>query len=147
MGFTPEEYTYKLTFSGTELDGLIMSTTSCTVGEWQDMLRMSSSDDPTRTTAQLADNNDRIANLFLDNVKSWNLEIPAGKPVPISLDGFRAVSNRHGGMMITAWQKSMSEVPTNSPSESSDGALSPEQSLGLASELEDLPNWKPPTSS
>lgn len=141
MGFTPDMPVYKLSFEGTELDGLIVRTNPCTIEEWNDMLR---DQGVQKTGNEVADANDRATEKFLKYVVSWNLEIPAGVPTPLTVEGFNKLGTRHGAMIITAWQRAMTEVPTNSRPGSSSGEVSPEQQLGLVSSSESLPSWNEP---
>lgn len=141
-GFTPDATVYRLNFEGTELDGLIVRTSSCTIAEWNNMLR---SAPDTVSARDLADGNDRMTEMFLKYVVSWNLEIPAGEPVPLTLQGFNQLGTRHGALILSSWQKAMTEVPTNSRPASSSGEISPEQQLGLVSSSESLPNWNEPS--
>lgn len=136
-GFTPEETVYRLNFEGTELEGLSVRTKSCTIAEWNNMLRASPD---TVTAKDLADGNDRMTEMFLNYVVSWNLEIPAGTPTPLTLQGFNQLGTRHGALILNFWQKAMTEVPTTSRPASSSGEISPEQRLGLVSSSESLPN-------
>jgi hypothetical protein len=141
MGFTPEPTVYKLSFDGTELDGLIVRTNSCTIDEWNAMLRGQEAQTNGR---EIADANDKYTGIFLKYVVSWNLEIPVGTPVPLTLEGFNKLGTRHGALIISAWQRAMTEVPTTSRPVSSSGEISPEQQLGLVSSSESLPNWNEP---
>lgn len=141
MGFTPDTPVYKLNFEDTELDGLIVRTNPCTIAEWNEMLRGQGEQ---KNGKEVADANDKATEKFLQYVVSWNLEIPAGTPVPITVEGFNKLGTRHGAMIITAWQRAMTEVPTNSRPGSSSGEVSQEQQLGLASSSESLPSWNEP---
>jgi hypothetical protein len=141
MGFTPDMPVYRLNFEDTELDGLIVRTNPCTIEEWNEMLRGQGEQNNGK---EVADANDKATEKFLQYVVSWNLEIPAGTPVPITVDGFNKLGTRHGAMIITAWQRAMTEVPTNSRPGSSSGEVSQEQQLGLVSSSESLPSWNEP---
>ena len=146
MGFTPDStQVYRLSFDGTELDGLVVRTNACTIAEWNAMLRSNDGDGVKLTAKDMADGNDRMTEMFLKYLASWNLEIPAGTPVPATVEGFNQLGTRHGAMILSAWQRAMTEVPTNSTSGSSSGDSSPEQQLGLATSSESLPNWNEPS--
>lgn len=142
MGFTPDPAVYRLNFEGTELDGLIIRTNSCTIQEWNAMLR--GQEEQQRSGKDIADANDKYTEMFLKYVVSWNLEIPAEVPVPLTIEGFNKLGTRHGAMIIAAWQRAMTEVPTTSRPGSSSGEISQEQQLGLVSSSESLPNWSEP---
>lgn len=144
MGFTPEPTIFKLVFEeGTPLHGLTVRATSCTVGEWHEML----SEAGVRLSGKEAvESNNKYAQKFLEHVVSWDLEIPAGHPVPLTLDGWNLLDNSHSNAIIAAWQVAMISVPKISRRESPSGETSAEHSLDLASLSESLPNWNPPNS-
>lgn len=143
-GFTPQmNSVYKLVFPGTELDGLEIRTKPCSIREWNEMLR--GPEETVSTRRDIADGNDRMTEMFLSYTVSWNLEIPEGTPTPLTLEGFNQLGTRHGAMIISAWQRAMTEVPTNSRPELSFGDSSPEQELGLVATSESLPSWSEPS--
>lgn len=143
MGFTPEPTILKLVFADdTPLHGLVVRAKPCTVGEWNELLERSGTPTSGRDTVEA---NNWVAELFLQHVVSWDLEIPAGSPVPLTLEGWNKVDNSHANMIIGAWQVAMISVPKTSKSESPDGEISEEQQLGLANLSESLPNWVPPS--
>jgi hypothetical protein len=144
VGFTPKKETLVLRFDpDTPLHGLVVKTKPCTVGEWNEMLRMGS--DKKSSGGEVADANDQVAQLFLDHVIEWDLEIPEGHPVPLTLEGWRTIDHRHAGIMITAWQLAMVGVPKLLNGNSDNGRTSEEQSLDLAKLSESLPSWNSPS--
>lgn len=145
MGFTPKSTVLKLVFEeGTPLHGLTVRARPCTVGEWNDMLAWA--DEKHNSSSEVRSANDRVAALFLEHVIEWDMEIPEGSPVPLTLEGWRLIDNDHADILITAWQMAMVGIPKTSKSESSAGATSAEQQLELASLSESLPSWNPPSS-
>lgn len=145
MGFTPKPTILKLVFEeDTPLHGLTVKARPCTVGEWNDMLDWADEKHSSSTEVHAA--NDRVAALFIEHIVEWDLEIPEGTPVPITLDGWHKIDNGHADILITAWQVAMVGIPKTSKSESSSGAASEEQQLDLASLSESLPSWNPPSS-
>jgi hypothetical protein len=146
VGFTPKSTVLKLVFDeDTPLHGLTVRAKPCTVGEWNDMLIWSA--EQRKNAADVAAANDRITELFLHYVVDWDLEIPEGNPVPITLEGWRTIDNNFADLIITAWQVAMVGIPKTSKSESPAGGTSAEQQLDLESISESLPNWNPPSSS
>ena len=144
MGFTPKPTILKLVFDeDTPLHGLTVRARPCTVGEWNDMLLWSAEKHTNQTEVAAA--NDRIASLFLEHVVEWDMEIPEGVPVPLTLEGWRTIDNDHADILITAWQMAMVGIPKSSKKNSPDGETSEEQSLDLASLSESLPSWKSPS--
>lgn len=144
MGFTPKSTILKLVFEeDTPLHGLTVRARSCTVGEWNDMLTWSA--EKHTNPKDVAEANDRIAALFLEHVVDWDMEIPEGHPVPVTLEGWRMIDNDHADILITAWQMAMAGVPKSSKNSSGSGETSAEQSLDLASLSESLPSWNSPS--
>jgi hypothetical protein len=150
MGFTPEPEILKIVFEkDTSLDGLEIRARCATIREWQQMLTDSGSGP--RPAADVAKSNDEVAKKFLSYVLDWNLEFPdenkVMQPAPVSYESWEKFSARQGAIIISQWQRAMTEVPTSSSEESSDGETSLEQLLGMGSELDSLPSWNPPTPS
>ena len=136
MGFTPETQIYKLTFRGTDLDGLEVRIGECTVGEFS------------RMVTPIADggmNDKEGLDLLLKYLKSWNLEIPAGTPVPLTDEGVRSIPLPLLNKLNRAWTVAMAEVPDPLGRQSRNGASSEEASLGMASSSESLGNWPTPS--
>ena len=132
MGFTPEPTTIKLNFKDTELDGLEVVTKSCSVKEFNQFIRLSMTD-ITRGENPAA-SNEEIEKLFASKLVSWNLEIPAGRPVPTTLAGIRSLETNIFSRILLAWQRGLTTVPTRSQPPSKNGALperSEESMLGL----------------
>jgi hypothetical protein len=143
MGFTPQSTILKLTFEeGTPLHGLTVRMTSCTIGQWNDMLIWSG--EQTRVASEVATANERVAQLFLDHLVSWDLEIPAGTPVPTTMDGWKSLDQNFADLLITAWQVAMVSIPKSLPRELNSGETSREQSLDLENLSASLPSWTPP---
>lgn len=143
VAFTPEPTIFKLVFDeGTPLHGLTIRAKSCTIGEWHQML---SDTGVAMTGAEAVQANDKYAQMFLDHVVEWDLEIPAGHPVPLTVEGWNTIQKEHGEMIIAAWQVTMIAVPKISKNGSPVGGISAEQSLDLASLSESLPNWNEPS--
>ena len=144
MGFTPKSEILKLVFEeGTPLHGLVVRVKPCTVGEWNDMLRWSA--EKKANGGEVAEANDRVTQLFLDHVVEWDMEIPEGVPVPLTLEGWAKIDNNHAGILITAWQLAMVGIPKISKGNSENGKTSEEQSLDLAKLSESLPSWNSPS--
>ena len=145
MGFTPEPSILKIVFDeDTPLHGLVIRARACTIGQWNEMLRWGDTSER-KTTKDTADGNEKISRLLLEHIVEWNLEIPAGHPVPITEEGWNKLDNSWGASIVAAWQYAMVGVPTILPKGSSSGETSAEQSLGLANISESLPNWPGPS--
>jgi hypothetical protein len=143
VGFTPEPTILKIVFDeDTPLHGLVIRARPCTIGEWNQLL--SGADDEIKTGKERVENEDKLASVFLEHAVSWDLEIPPGTPVPLTLDGWHTLERSWGNLIITAWQFAMVGIPKTSENGSSSGVPLEEASLGLASISESLPNWEGP---
>jgi hypothetical protein len=146
MGFRPEPTIYNIGFEGTALDGLKVRMSCCTLGEYNEMQRaVFAGGEPdeegnVRLTPELLQANDRIVELFLNHLVSWNLEDIAGRPVPTTREGLDLQERTMVGQLISAWQTAMVEIPKPPSSPSNNGATSEEQSLGLDSISENQSN-------
>ncbi len=144
MAFTPGRVLYELDFTGTELDGLTVEAASSTVGGLFTMSEMIDGlgelPDPDDTKAgpeQLARYAGAMAQLrklietFAEVLDSWDLEIPAGRPVSPDVDGMLKLQPRHMLMIINAWKAAVSQVPADLGKDSIGGAPSPVASLPM----------------
>lgn len=139
MGFRPEVTIYNIDFKDSSLEGLEMRASACTVGEYNKMLKAAVSD--TGITEQTIEDNEWILNLFVDYLVSWNLDHPiTGEPVPATLEGLVSLERPVVAQIIAAWQVALVTIPKPSKPSSSSGETSPEESLGLGSASESLPN-------
>jgi hypothetical protein len=144
VAFTPEPTILKLVFDeSTPLHGLTVKMRPCTVGEWHNML---SKGDMSVTSQEAVNINNEIAQVFIDHLVEWDLEIPAGHPVEHNLEGWNTIENGHSNLLMSAWQVAMIQVPKSWRTNSDDGKTSEEQSLDLAKLSESLPSWKEPNS-
>lgn len=143
VAFTPEPTVLKLVFEeGTPLHGLTVRARPCTVGEWHEIL---SQESVASSGPEAVEINNKVAAIFLAHVISWDLEIPAGNPVPLTMEGWNSIDNSHSNMLIAAWQIAMLGIPKSSKKTSSDGSSSVESSLELESLSSSLPNWTSPS--
>lgn len=151
MGFRPEPTVYKLTFDGTALDGLTVRASACSVAEYTEMIRISTTQQAPIDTSQLKTpediqrvseeiqrrsdevvrNNDRLLELFANHLVSWDLEDLAGREVPPTREGIDASERPLINQLIQAWQVALVSIPNPSSNDSSSGKISEEQSLGL----------------
>jgi hypothetical protein len=151
MGFRPEPTVYKLTFEGTALDGLTVRASACSVAEYTEMIRITTTQQAPIDTSQLKTpediqrvsaeiqkrseevvrNNDRMLELFATHLVSWDLEDMAGRVVPPTRDGIDSQERPLINQLIQAWQVALVSIPNPSKPDSSDGKISEEQSLGL----------------
>jgi hypothetical protein len=128
MVFIPEPTEYTLKFEGTDLEGLEVVMSACSVEEYNMLLRLAGAK---MTTDDAAGANEKIVALFLSHLIKWNLGGKDKKPVPRTKEGLLRQENRLMTKMLTAWQVAMVTVDIPLPIKSQNGALSEEQSLGL----------------
>lgn len=126
MGFTPETTTIKLNFSGSALEGLEVVTHSVSVGVYNKLIGGES--------LSVFDSNAQILDQFLTALVSWNLEVPAGRPVPKTKKGVERIESNTLSEILSAWMVALTSVPTKYPTRSN-GTRPPnrleESSLGL----------------
>ena len=125
MGFTPETTTYRLTFDGTDLDGLIVELESVSVGVMLDLLALADTakDNPASTA--------KFFDTLGDALIEWNLEIPAGNPIPADRTGVRRLTAPHAMTLVKAWASAMQDVPAPLDQPSTGGSPSAVVSLPM----------------
>jgi len=142
MGFRPEPTIYNLTFQGTALDGLNVRMSCCTISENAEMIKAAVAGDDgdgnTHITADVLKDNDRVLEIFINHLVSWNLEDLAGQPVPTNREGVDMQERTLIAQLMGAWQVSMMNVPNPLPPGSSSGGTSEEASLDLGSSSTNL---------
>jgi hypothetical protein len=104
MGFELNSPEYRLTFEGTDLDGLIVQVQSVSVGTMLDLIELADAD--TRKAADIAHMFDTLG----DALVSWNLE-RKGVPVPADRTGVRSLGAPEAMTLIKAWSSVMQDVP------------------------------------
>jgi hypothetical protein len=147
VAFTPTRVLYELDFAGTELDGLTVSACSADIG-WVlglstmidamgDMPDPDDEDATDLTPGKAARYGAAMASMsklvedFARVLDSWDLEIPAGTPIPATVEGLHRLDPRHLMMIVKAWQQAVSQVPADLGKDSPGGAPSPVASLPM----------------
>jgi hypothetical protein len=142
MGFRPEPTIYKLSFSGTALDGLTVRASCCSMREYNEMIL----DAVGTSDGSVADKNARLVQIFSKHLVEWDLEDPrTGETVPTTVEGIESQESAMMNQIISAWQIALVSVPPNLKVPSSDGGTSPEQSLDLAAASESQQSWPKPS--
>lgn len=145
MAFTPPETIYVLDFAGTELDGLTVEARSSDIGgvlALSEMIDgMGDVPDPEDAASVTPEKLARYAKAMgllykiIDTYSrvlvSWDLEIPAGNPVPATAEGMHRLNTRHLMMIVKAWQQAVSQVPADLGKDLPGGGPSPEASLPM----------------
>ncbi len=142
MGFRPEKTVYTLRFEDTFLNGLIIRVGCPTVAEFNEMLRWQAA-----TTTDVANNNDKATQRFLDYLREWNLENPRdgepreegddrpqlrdGEPTPHTLEGCSLHEQVVIREILTQWQKAIAGISEELGKGSMNGSDSLERSLGM----------------
>lgn len=129
MGFRPEPKQYRLTFDGTELDGLEVVMGSVSVREFNEMIRLSMANGISEEAIAA---NDRVLELFAQHIVSWNLEDAKGKPVKTDLETVLGTDRSIIGQVVTGWQVALVTVPNPSKGDSPNGEISPSDLEALA---------------
>jgi hypothetical protein len=104
VGFQRKTTTYRLTFEGTDLDGLVVTVRSVSVGAMLDLVGLAEAD--TRKAADIAHMFDTLG----DALDSWNLE-DGGVPVPADRTGVRSLGVPEAMALVKAWSNVMQDVP------------------------------------
>ncbi|MDQ7910263.1 hypothetical protein RB614_37795 [Phytohabitans sp. ZYX-F-186] len=95
-------------------------------GEFLDGLRIA----PVMSADEI-EKRDRSYELFASRLVEWNLETAPGKPLPMSLDGMRALDWTWGRDLIRAWVKAVSGVSDPLGQPSTDGGPSEVASIPM----------------
>lgn len=133
MVFIPEPTTYKLNFKETDLAGLEVEMTACSVEEYSMLLRVSGQK---MTGPEASKANDEILDMFIDHLIKWNLGGKDKKIVPRTRASISKLENRLVTRLIAAWQVAMITVDIPLQIASPNGELSEEASLGLGNASE-----------
>ncbi len=126
MGFKPREKLYRLDFTDTELDGLVVRTRAISTDQFYAL------DDLVRETKGNVEFVKALSPELVAVVKDWNLENDDDTPVPITLEGLLGrFEFKDVATIVEAWLDAMSGVPAPLDQPSTDGALSLVESLPM----------------
>lgn len=140
MGFVPEPRRYRLAFSDGSLAGLEVLAKSVTVGEFLEMTGLGETEALGGVTLpEGAPVRPTMLARFAECLVSWNLG-PEGSPLPCTPETLRGLEVWVTRAMVQAWLEAVSGVPPPLPQASSNGQLSEEASLQLASASGSLPS-------
>lgn len=130
-GFKPQRKTYKLDFSGTDLDGLEVIVGSVPIGtllELQETYEKLGSQNGTAESGKVLR---ELFAIFTRALKSWNLLDEDDQPVPVSLDGALSQDADLVLAVIKAWGAAMGSVPAPLAGGSRSGEPALEASLQM----------------
>lgn len=114
MGYKRKRKVYKLDFSGTEYEGLEVSLTGLTTGEYLEFVSLSASSEDANETEQML-------KFFARHLTSWNLEDEDDKPVPATYEGVTSNDLTMSMFIMHAWTDALVGVPSTTEKKSSDG--------------------------
>ena len=146
MGYVPKRTLYKLDFSKTELAGLEVTTKSASMDVLLEVLSLADLVGEGGLKNVTPEQLDTVFSLFDQVLHSWNVETEGGNPVPATKAGLLSQDPEFVMAVISAWATEMTQAPPPLPGESSSGATSKEEALGLASLSSSLPSSSAPTS-
>jgi hypothetical protein len=101
MGFRPKRSVFKLDFSGTEYEGLEITTRSIPMSLMLDILATVAAQDPSATR--------HVAATFAYALESWNVVDDDDQPVPADLDGLLSQEPSFVNAVIASWVAAMAE--------------------------------------
>lgn len=115
MGFVVEPDLIRITHE--DYPGLEVVASSCSLGELDGLQKATRGIDVTALKPghpdvdRAYDVTDKALRMFLEHVQSWNLEQPAGVPVPVTMDGLLSLKiPKLPLLLLAAWQEGMGEV-------------------------------------
>lgn len=124
MGYVPKRKTYTLDFKGTDFEGLEVCMRSLNTGQYMDLWEA-------KEEAESGGETGRVLHLLAEQLIAWNVEDEAGRPVPATLDGVKALDLDLNLAVVNAWTTAMAGVPAPLERSSDSGGPSLEASLPM----------------
>lgn len=117
---------YKLDFSGTEYDGLVVKAGGLTTGEYLEIIGLAVPDESDESAET-----DKMLQMFAKHLKSWNLisEDDDDTPVPATYEGLKSNDLAMNTAIINAWTTAIGQVSEETAGKSSDTSPAPEESI------------------
>lgn len=128
-GFVYDDDQYRLRFEDPRFDGLEVLMSSLTIGQITDLTKLTAaaeSKDEKEAVAAF----DQLVSMLAAGLVSWNLERPAGTPVPATEEGIRRQPIRLVLSIVWAWMEGVGGVPLD---------FEPTLNGGLSQEAGSLP--------
>ena len=126
MGFKPREKIYTLDFSGTELDGLLITTVPISAEQFYAVSEIA---DASKNNSEFVKG---LTPEFISVVREWNLENEDDTPVPVTAEAlFRRLEFKDVTVILDAWLEAMVGVSSPLDQPSSGGDLSLVESLPM----------------
>jgi hypothetical protein len=114
MAFQRKRKTYRLDFSGTEYDGLVVNVRGLTTGEYLELVTL------TGSTSETNNETEKLLKLLATHLVSWNLQ-EGEDPVPASYEGVVANDLAMNMFIINAWTDAMVSVSAETEKKSLPG--------------------------
>lgn len=127
-GYRRQAKQLRLTFDGTELDGLEVLAHSVPVGTIFDIVELAAKAD--EMDAEGVRYMGELFGVFADALVEWNMEEEDGTPIPATLEGIRSLDIGEALALIKAWMQAAAGVS---------GPLDPGSTDGKPSEVLSLP--------
>ena len=102
MGFTPNRKLYRLKFEG-ELEGLEVVARSSSVLVYEEIAELADREVSSPPTAADRKAMANLRKAFADVLVEWNLEEPAGVPVPATLRGLKTQEPALVNAVVAGW--------------------------------------------
>ncbi len=127
MPYIPQRKTYTLNFAGTALDGLIVTMTGLSIGEYLEMQKL-------QGLAQgETDDTDSLVGKFVDHLIEWNVTTETGVAVTPNMKSVSGLDVDFVLEIINAWIRAISGVSAPLESSSTSGQPSLEDSIQTVS--------------
>ena len=137
MGYVRQKKVFKLKFVDEEMAGLEVKAKSLPLGDFLEVIRLLA-DDINVLAKEDQERIDRLFQIFLDAVVSWNLEEEDGDEIPLVLESLYEQDTGFVLVIIRAWVEAIKDVSPPLPESSKNGGQSQEESLPMETLSEDL---------
>lgn len=129
MGYVRERKVLRLRFADPEMDGLIVRARVISLGQFLEVVGLREVDPKSMGREEL----DKLFGVFVGALLEWNLEEPAGVPVPVTIEGVHSQDADFIMAIIRAWVDGIASVSGPLGAASSNGGRSLEASMPMES--------------
>lgn len=134
--FKRERKQYDLTFEDGDLDGFECVLNGVSLDEFLEVAALEGA--LSTMEGRTRENIERQFTVLAEHMVSWNLDGDDDQPVPCVYAELRALDFDFALAIFRAWMRAMHTVPDDLGKDSSSGATSPEASLGLGRQSQNL---------
>ena len=131
MGYTPDDYLINVDLTGTRIEGLTVKVRDVETGVLAKMIRLSGHFDAADGDKS-ADAFDELLTMVADTIVEWDLEIPAGNPLPPTKEVLDKRGSKFTLPLLMAVVKVLQDVGDDLKKDSPSGPPSPVGSLPMA---------------